>query len=116
MTFVMVLACSAFAFAQVEEMPEVLVTSSQSSEEIVHEVPFNGYSGRHQLPCIKAQTLTTQTSFYKYCELGGISYYNTTHYTVTVTFDNYAMRTAVGDCRTYRGTDSPEDAVLRMWI
>ena len=114
-------SCFSFPAMAVTSTPEVVVTSTQSSQsvlrEIRHEISFLGYSGYTEaVETNKAEVFTTNYTWYKMCALGGVGYWNDSRYSVTVEFSDWAMRTAAGWCYTDASRTSPQNATLRIWI
>jgi|GEM_PF-4017207 len=114
-------SCFSFPAMAVTSTPEVVVTSTQSAQSVLrkirHEVTFMGFSDHQEaVNTNKAEVFTTNYTWYKMCALGGISYWNDSQYSATVSFSDWAMRNAAGWCYTDTSKTSPENATLRIWI
>ena len=114
-------SCFSFPAMAVTSTPEVVVTSTQSSQPVVraltHEISFLGETGYTEAVYTnKAEVFTTNYTWYKKCALGGNSYYNTSKYSATVEYPDWAMRTAAGWCYTDVYMTDMEYATLRIWI
>ena len=114
-------SCFSFPAMAVTSTPEVVVTSTESSQSVLrairHEVPFTGNIGYTEpVYTNKAEVFTSNYTWFKQCGLGDRSYFNTSQYSVTVEFSTWATRSAWGNCYLDASMSSARDATLRLYI
>lgn len=113
-------SCFSFPAMAATSTPEVVVTSTESSQSVLREIrdetPFLGDIYKGAVSCIKAEVFTSDYTYYKYCKLGGLDYWNDSQYSVTVEFAYYDMRSAWGECYASYGSTQARSATLRVFL